>query len=88
MVFDYRGKIIQVKDRYIEDYERFNGYKFDNDEIDTYIYNEYIWDRKRENEIPQIVDKLSVSKIERIIEKYLVLIMRVYTGNLHYEDIR
>ena len=84
MVFDYRGKKIRIKDQYVADYEKYNGYKFDADEIDTYIYDEYIWDRSRENEIPAIAAKLSQEEIEELVEGYLLLVLRLYTGDPRY----
>ncbi|MBO5550757.1 MAG: hypothetical protein J5966_02260, partial [Lachnospiraceae bacterium] len=69
---------------YIKDFEKFNGYKFDEDEIDTYIYDEYIWDRNRENEIPAVAAKLSQEQIEELVEGYLLFVLRLYTCDPRY----
>jgi len=85
MIVYYRGKDIDINSKLIEDYNKFNMWKFSTDDIDTYVYNKYIWDKSRENEIPSIAASLTKEDIENTVHEALLFIIRGYLCNPSYE---
>ena len=82
----YRGRLLDINERFVEDFEKYNGYSVDEDIIDGYIYSKYIKDKSREDEVPLIADSLSDEEIEAVVEEYLKYILSLYTVNPHYGE--
>ena len=82
----YRGRLLDINERFVEDFEKYNGYSVDEDIIDGYIYSKYIKDKSREDEVPLIADSLSDEEIEAVVEEYLKYILSLYTVSPHYGE--
>lgn len=83
-MFEYRGRQLNIPEQYIEDFEKYYGWEFDEKDADGYIYNKYIWNRTKESEVPFIVAKLSTQEIEDVINNALRYTMSLYTCNSNY----
>lgn len=87
-MFEYRGRKLTIKQKYLDDYERFHGIPFSQVAADEYIYNKYIWDKTKENEVPQVVESLSNQELIELIENALCFINGFYFLDPNYgQDI-
>ena len=68
MIIEYRGRKLEVKDKFVEDYNRFNLTPFNPIDIDIFVFNVYMYGKKKESEIPSVVATLSDEEILAAIE--------------------
>ena len=83
-MFEYRGRRLNINEKYLSDYKKYTVIGLTEDQADTFIYNEYIWNRDKENQIPAVVQSMSDDELVRFLESELIDELRYYTCNKDY----
>ena len=86
-MISYRGRELNINDKYLRDYEDYTGEGLTASRIDLYVYSKYIKDKSKENDIPQIVVKLSDAEIIDEVERKLRYEIGFYTGNREKKNV-